>query len=234
MLNPKQLETEEMNRIMALCKRASAAEGGIGDMPGLMEEVSVDYLRTMNKIVLEAQTKEVKNELFGIRSDLPSACVFRTQSIVVGWKTLFFVHNGCKNLQFGPAVIGGSNQFQSCPCRQRPYLPSNVAARVYRQLSLTGPYDALVVPERFMQQAHQPQGWKQAGSEILRSLRVPRGVYREEKPPPAKASVDLSADVNSSATLNRPKLACMRGNQPYRTTFEAASVSLNVPVVAEK
>ena len=47
---------------MALCKRACAAEGGIGDMAGLMEEVSVDYLRTMNKIVLEAQTKEVKNE----------------------------------------------------------------------------------------------------------------------------------------------------------------------------
>lgn len=66
MLNPKQLETEEMHRIMALCKRASAAEGDIGDMPGLMEEVSVDYLRTMNKIVLEAQTKEVKNELYWI------------------------------------------------------------------------------------------------------------------------------------------------------------------------
>lgn len=38
-----------------------------------------------------------------------------------------------------------------------------------------------------MQQAYQPQGWKQAGSEILRSLHVPRGAYREEKPPPAKA-----------------------------------------------
>ena len=62
LLIPKQLETEEMNRIVALCKRACAAEGGIGDMAGLMEEVSVDYLRTMNKIVLEAQTKEVKNE----------------------------------------------------------------------------------------------------------------------------------------------------------------------------
>lgn len=69
-LNPKQLETEEMSRIMALCKRACAVEGGIGDMPGLMEEVSVDYLRTMNKIVLEAQTKEVNNGSFCIRLEL--------------------------------------------------------------------------------------------------------------------------------------------------------------------
>lgn len=68
-LNPNQLEPEEMNRIMALCKIACAAEGGIGDMPGLIEEVSVDYLRTMNKIVLEAQTKEVKNKTLCVVGD---------------------------------------------------------------------------------------------------------------------------------------------------------------------
>lgn len=79
-LNPKQLETEEMNRIMALCKRASASEGDIGDMPGLMEEVSVDYLRTMNKIVLEAQTKEVKTKPF----KLPRVYVSRPKDIVMG------------------------------------------------------------------------------------------------------------------------------------------------------
>ena len=39
-----------------------------------------------------------------------------------------------------------------------------------------------------MNQAHQPHGWKQAGAEILRNLRVPRGIYRMEAPPPAKAS----------------------------------------------
>lgn len=66
-LNPPQLESEEMSRIMALCKRAYSAESSVGDMPGLMEEVSVDYLRTMNKIVLEAQTKEVTIQyLFGL------------------------------------------------------------------------------------------------------------------------------------------------------------------------
>lgn len=69
-LTPTQLETEEMNRIMALCKRACSPEGGVGDMPGLMEEVSVDYLRTMNKIVLEAQTKEVKNDVLRISLEL--------------------------------------------------------------------------------------------------------------------------------------------------------------------
>lgn len=80
-LNPKQLETEEMNRIMGLCKRACAAEGGIGDMPGLVEEVSVDYLRTMNKIVLEAQTKEVRNRMFGIWSAILRV-ISRTTNIV--------------------------------------------------------------------------------------------------------------------------------------------------------
>ncbi len=62
-LKPSQLESEEMSRIMALCKRghySSTPEGGVAvaDMTGLMEEVNVDYLRTMNKIVLEAQTSE--------------------------------------------------------------------------------------------------------------------------------------------------------------------------------
>lgn len=61
-LKPLQLESEEMSRIMALCKRShsSTAGGGVAvaDMTGLMEEVNVDYLRTMNKIVLEAQTTE--------------------------------------------------------------------------------------------------------------------------------------------------------------------------------
>lgn len=55
---PSQLESEEMSRIMALCKRSSKAVDGSADMTGLMEEVNVDYLRTMNKIVLEAQTTE--------------------------------------------------------------------------------------------------------------------------------------------------------------------------------
>ncbi|CAM9225721.1 unnamed protein product, partial [Ectocarpus sp. 4 AP-2014] len=52
------LEGEEISRITALCLRACSAEGSTGDMPGLMEEVNVDYLRTMNKIVLGTQTKE--------------------------------------------------------------------------------------------------------------------------------------------------------------------------------
>lgn len=47
-----------MSRIMALCTHSST-DSSLGDPSGLMEEVSVDYLRTMNKIVLEAQTKEV-------------------------------------------------------------------------------------------------------------------------------------------------------------------------------
>lgn len=54
-----QLESEDMSRIVALCSRACHEEGSAGEMAGLMEEVNVDYLRTMNKIVLEAQTKEV-------------------------------------------------------------------------------------------------------------------------------------------------------------------------------
>lgn len=62
MFDPPQLESEEMSRITALCRRAYSVEGGVGDMPGLMEEVSVDYLRTMNKIVLEAQTKQVSDK----------------------------------------------------------------------------------------------------------------------------------------------------------------------------
>lgn len=61
-LDTSQLESEEMSRIMALCKKAYSAEGSDGNMPGMMEEVSVDYLRTMNKIVLEAQTKEVSDK----------------------------------------------------------------------------------------------------------------------------------------------------------------------------
>lgn len=61
-LNPSQLESEEMSRITALCTRVHPVEDGVGDMPGLMEEVSVDYLRTMNKIVLEAQTREVSGD----------------------------------------------------------------------------------------------------------------------------------------------------------------------------
>lgn len=48
-----------MSRIMALCMRPCAAEASAGDPSGLLEEVTVDYLRTMNKIVLEAQIKEV-------------------------------------------------------------------------------------------------------------------------------------------------------------------------------
>ncbi|CAM9373770.1 unnamed protein product, partial [Ectocarpus sp. 8 AP-2014] len=52
------LEGEEISRITALCSRACSAEGSTGDMPGMMEEVNVDYLRTMNKIVLGTQTKE--------------------------------------------------------------------------------------------------------------------------------------------------------------------------------
>lgn len=40
-----------------------------------------------------------------------------------------------------------------------------------------------------MKKAYKPRGSKQPGAEMLRSLRVPRGVYREEKPPPAKARV---------------------------------------------
>lgn len=35
-------------------------------------------------------------------------------------------------------------------------------------------------------QAHLSRGWKQPGAEMLRSLRVPKQMYREEKPPPAK------------------------------------------------
>lgn len=50
-----------MSRIMTLCTNPSTAKADAGDMSGLIEEVSVDYLRTMNKIVLEAQTKEVNH-----------------------------------------------------------------------------------------------------------------------------------------------------------------------------
>lgn len=88
MLNLKQLETEEMKRIMALCKRACAAEGGVGDMAGLMEEVSVDYLRTMNKIVLEAQTKEVKNGILWTLVSLLRVCVFRTNGVLSSYPPL--------------------------------------------------------------------------------------------------------------------------------------------------
>lgn len=45
---------------MDLCMRPRAVAADQGDPSGLMEEVGVDYLRTMNKIVLEAQTKKVK------------------------------------------------------------------------------------------------------------------------------------------------------------------------------
>lgn len=48
-----------MNRILDLCMRPRAMGNASPDATGLMEEVSVDYLRTMSKIVLEAQTKEV-------------------------------------------------------------------------------------------------------------------------------------------------------------------------------
>lgn len=49
-----------MNRIVDLCLRPRVLGESSADPAGLMEEVSVDYLRTMNKIVLEAQTKEVR------------------------------------------------------------------------------------------------------------------------------------------------------------------------------
>lgn len=49
-----------MNRIRALCMEPKAVGANASDTSGLLEEVSVDYLRTMNKIVLEAQTKEVR------------------------------------------------------------------------------------------------------------------------------------------------------------------------------
>lgn len=48
-----------MGRIMDLCMRPRAVAADQGDPSGLMDEVSVDYLRAMNKIVLEAQTKKV-------------------------------------------------------------------------------------------------------------------------------------------------------------------------------
>ena len=55
-----------MSRIMTLCTNPCTAKADAGDMSGLIEEVSVDYLRTMNKIVLEAQTKEVSVFGFGL------------------------------------------------------------------------------------------------------------------------------------------------------------------------
>lgn len=48
-----------MGRIMDLCMRPRAVAADQGDPSGLMDEVSVDFLRAMNKIVLEAQTKKV-------------------------------------------------------------------------------------------------------------------------------------------------------------------------------
>lgn len=74
-----------------------------------------------------------------------------------------------------------------------------------------------------VQQAHQPQGWKKAGSEILRSLRVPNGVYREEKPPPAKASDgNIRTHMNRLRVKTQPELTLFRGNQVRRKIFEEA------------
>ena len=73
------------------------------------------------------------------------------------------------------------------------------------RLTFSDPCDAVDISQRLGQQAHQPQGWKQAGSEILRSLRVPRGVYREEKPPPAKASDGVVPKMKDFVAYRRTK-----------------------------
>lgn len=58
-----QLEGEEMNRILNLCKRSRASADSSMELSALVEEVSIDYLRTMNKIVLEDQINEVQDRV---------------------------------------------------------------------------------------------------------------------------------------------------------------------------
>lgn len=58
-----QLEGEEMNRILNLCTRPRASADSNMNLSSLVEEVSVDYLRTMNKIVLKAQINEVQGRV---------------------------------------------------------------------------------------------------------------------------------------------------------------------------
>lgn len=74
-----------------------------------------------------------------------------------------------------------------------------------------------------MQQAHQPQGWKQAGSEILRSLRVPRGVYREEKPPPEKASGCIAPTQKNKCRRVQTQLGPLSRETMYRKVVEEAT-----------
>ena len=50
-----------MTRIVALSRKTVGATGS--DTSGLMEEVSVDYVRTMNKIAMQTQIKEVNRRL---------------------------------------------------------------------------------------------------------------------------------------------------------------------------
>lgn len=57
LLGITQLESEEISRILKLSGQTEGITAR--DKSGLMEEVSVDYLRSMNKIVMEAQIKEV-------------------------------------------------------------------------------------------------------------------------------------------------------------------------------
>lgn len=57
-----QLEGEEVNRILDLCTDRRQSATSSMDPSSLVEEVSLDYLRTMSKIVLEARTNEVQPE----------------------------------------------------------------------------------------------------------------------------------------------------------------------------
>lgn len=85
-----------MGRIMDLCMRPRAVAADQGDPSGLMDEVSVDYLRAMNKIVLEAQTKKVTAitiVVSGVLTDLIGCTVRGARGAGKGWqgRMLYFV-----------------------------------------------------------------------------------------------------------------------------------------------
>ena len=75
-----------------------------------------------------------------------------------------------------------------------------------------------------LDQAHLPRGWKQPGAEMLRNLRVPKQIYRQEKPPPSKVSRERPVWVGPVLNANRSQNNNEHAPPPYE---EAALLSLS-------
>lgn len=79
-----QLESEEINRVLDLCMRPRMLNTSSAAPAALLEEVSLDYLRAMNMIVLEAQIKKAR--------------------VTVGYPKALFVHPSQDQRKLGEIV----------------------------------------------------------------------------------------------------------------------------------